>query len=595
FSSDDTGCPSSQSVSPVKTPSDAGHSPISFCTGSDGDFSRKKFSPGTMSEGNPQLARYKKETKTSLVKPGDEADFSSSSSTGSISVPEVPMSAAGSKRPFSRNRGPSSRNNGSLSYKSGASPPVSCEKDSLTSLYKNQLSAANVHQSYRASSVSSSNSGSNKGSDCSPVMRQVFISASRRSGRYTHSCDNHSIKLQNPEQYLTPLQQKEVTVRHLKTKLKESESKLRDREKEIEELKAQLGRMREDWVEEECNRVEAELALKEARSKIEQLKQVIETMKKSFAEKDKKIQKYFIDINFQNKKLESFLQSTDVTWNSSLGDESRPEYASDSEEKPTASCAMTLDGRFTEDQAQEEVADSGLFLNERSADGTDSPEKCLTTTSELSDAALSILAVNKKMLEKVLDEKITSSQKEKKSSKVMVEQAVQTYVVPYSLHVEQLIQNVFRAQDASLLSPSSLKDLGEFSSGSSSDSGMILDLTPNDPDSAVLLFPTESPSRKVQHSIKENHFMKELDFIEPYDNEAFVDVNTSSETGIEKRYWSSSLLKDVLAIAAPIVPTIIWALSSQRRETDAIYNIGALLRGCCLVALCSLRRTPFSV
>ncbi|XP_010707509.1 syntabulin-like [Meleagris gallopavo] len=67
----DTGCPSSQSVSPVKTPSDAGHSPISFCTGSDGDFSRKKFSAGTMNEGNSPLARYKKDTKTSLVKPGE--------------------------------------------------------------------------------------------------------------------------------------------------------------------------------------------------------------------------------------------------------------------------------------------------------------------------------------------------------------------------------------------------------------------------------------------------------------------------------------------------------------------------------------------
>lgn len=71
FPSDDTGCPSSQSVSPVKTPSDAGNSPISFCTGSDGDFCRKKFSPGTTSEGNPQPGQYKKETKTSLVKPGE--------------------------------------------------------------------------------------------------------------------------------------------------------------------------------------------------------------------------------------------------------------------------------------------------------------------------------------------------------------------------------------------------------------------------------------------------------------------------------------------------------------------------------------------
>lgn len=71
FSLDDTGCPSSQSVSPVKTPSDAGHSPISFCTGSDGDFSRKKFNAGTTSEGNTQLSRCKKETKTNLVKPGE--------------------------------------------------------------------------------------------------------------------------------------------------------------------------------------------------------------------------------------------------------------------------------------------------------------------------------------------------------------------------------------------------------------------------------------------------------------------------------------------------------------------------------------------
>ncbi|NXT46194.1 SYBU protein, partial [Pluvianellus socialis] len=590
FSSDDTGCPSSQSVSPVKTPSDAGNSPISFCTGSDGDFSRKKFSPGTMSEGNSQLARYKKETKTSLVKPGNEADFSSSSSTGSISAPEVHMSAAGSKRSsFSRNRGPYGRNNGSLSYKSGASPPASREKDPLSTLCKNQLSPANIHQSYRASSASSSNSGSYKGSDSSPVMRQVCISASRR--RYNSCGENHSIKLQNPEQYLTPLQQKEVTVRHLKTKLKESESKLKERETEIQELKAQLGRMREDWIEEECNRVEAELALKEARSEIKQLKQVIETMKNSLAEKDKKIQKYFIDINVQNKKLEYLLQSMEMR------DEECLEYTCDSEGKPLALCAAMPDSLVTEDQALEEVADSGLLLNEDTANGTDSCEENLTTaTSELSDPSPSGSGVNKEMLESVLDEKLTSSQEEEKSSNVMVEQAVQTDVVPYSLDVEQLIQSIFRAQDTCPLSPPfSGKELGEFSFGSFSDSGMIVDLTPSDPNSAILLSPMESPCRKVEHEVNENRFMKELDFAEPHDDEAFGYVNAFSQTGIKRRYWSSSLLRDVLAVAAPVVPTIMWAFSTQRGGTDPIYNIGALLRGCCLVALHSLRRTPFNI
>ncbi|NXP87558.1 SYBU protein, partial [Passerina amoena] len=585
FSSDDTGCPSSQSVSPVKTPSDAGNSPISFCTGSDGDFSRKKFSPGSMSEGNTQLARYKKETKTSLVKPGDEADFSSSSSTGSISAPEVHMSAAGSKRSsFSRNRGPYGRNNGSLSYKSGASPPASHGKDASSTLCKNHLSPANIHQSYRASSASSSNSGSYKGSDSSPVMRQVW--------RYNSCGDNHSIKPQNPEQYLTPLQQKEVAVRHLKTKLKESESKLKERETEIEELKAQLGRMREDWIEEECNRVEAELALKEARSEIKQLKQVIESMKNSLAEKDKKIQKYFTDINIQNKKLESLLQSMEMAQNHSVRDEQCLEYTSDSEGKLLSLCATLPDSPITEDQGLEEVADSDLLLSEDRANGTDSSgESLTTTTSELSDPAPFSAAVNEEMLEIILDGKLTCCQEEAKSN-MMVEQAIQTDVVPYSLDVEQLIQNIFRAQDTCPLSPpSSLKDLGEFSLGSFSDSGIIVDLTPSDPNSAILLSPMESPCRKVEHRVNENRFMKELDFTETHDDEAFEYVNT----GIKRRYWSSSLLGDLLAVAAPVVPTILWALSTQRGGTDPIYNIGALLRGCCLVALHSLRRTPFNI
>ncbi|NXM28669.1 SYBU protein, partial [Oxyruncus cristatus] len=586
FCSDDTGCPSSQSVSPVKTPPDAGNSPISFCTGSDGDFTRKKFSPGSMSEGNTQLARYKKETKTSLVKPGSEADFSSSSSTGSISAPEVHMSAAGSKRSsFSRNRGPYGRNNGSLSYKSGASPPASHGKDPSSTLCKTHLNPANIHQSYRASSASSSNSGSYKGSDSSPVMR--------RSGRYNSCGDNHSIKPQNPEQYLTPLQQKEVAVRHLKTKLKESESKLKERETEIEELKAQLGRMREDWIEEECNRVEAELALKEARSEIKQLKQVIETMKNSLAEKDKKIQKYFIDINIQNKKLESLLRSMEIAQNHSVRDEQCLEYTCDSEEKPLALCATVPDSLITEEQALEEVADSELLLSEDRANGTDSSgESLTTTTSELSDPAPFSAAVTKEMLEIVLDGKLTYCQEEEKSNNMMVEQAIQTDVVPYSLDVEQLIQNIFRAQDTCPLSPpSSLKELGEFSLESFSDSGIIVDLTPSDPNSAILLSPMESPCRKVEHGVNENRFMKELDFTEPHDDEGFEYVNT----GIKRRYWSSSLLGDLLAVAAPVVPTIVWALSTQRGGTDPIYNIGALLRGCCLVALHSLRRTPFNI
>lgn len=351
--------------------------------------------------------------------------------------------------------------------------------------------------------------------------------------------------------------------------------------------------MREDWIEEECNRVEAELALKEARSEIKQLKQVIESMKNSLAEKDKKIQKYFIDINIQNKKLESLLQSMEMAQNHSVRDEPCLEYTSDSEGKLLALCATLPDSPSTEDQGLEEVADSDLLLRGDRANGTDSSgESLATTSSELSDPAPFSAAVNKEMLEIILDGKLTYCQEEEESNNMTVEQAIQTDVVPYSLDVEQLIQNIFRAQDTCPLSPpSSLKELGEFSLGSFSDSGIIVDLTPSDPNSAILLSPMESPCRKVEHGFNENRFMKELDFTETHDDEAFEYVNT----GIKRRYWSSSLLGDLLAVAAPVVPTIVWALSTQRGGTDPIYNIGALLRGCCLVALHSLRRTSFSI
>ena len=107
------------------------------------------------------------------------------------------------------------------------------------------------------------------------------------------------------------------------------------RESEIVELKGQLGRMREDWIEEECHRVEAQLALKEARKEIKQLRQVVETMKNSLMEKDKGIQKYFIDINIQNRKLESLLHSMEIAQSGSNLDDPTLDYVCDSPEKST--------------------------------------------------------------------------------------------------------------------------------------------------------------------------------------------------------------------------------------------------------------------
>ncbi|XP_055143056.1 syntabulin isoform X2 [Symphalangus syndactylus] len=588
FCSDDTGCPSSQSVSPVKTPSDAGNSPIGFCPGSDEDFTRKKCTIGMAGEGSIQSSRYKKESKSGLVKPGSEADFSSSSSTGSISAPEVHMSTAGSKRSSSsRNRGPHGRNNGASSHKPGSSPSSPREKDLLSMLCRNQLSPVNIHPSYAPSSPSSSNSGSYKGSDCSPIMR--------RSGRYMSCGENHGVRPPNPEQYLTPLQQKEVTVRHLKTKLKESERRLHERESEIVELKSQLARMREDWIEEECHRVEAQLALKEARKEIKQLKQVIETMRSSLADKDKGIQKYFVDINIQNKKLESLLQSMEMAHSGSLRDELCLDFPCDSPEK-----SLTLnppldtmaDGLSLEEQVTGEGADRELLVGDSIADGTDLFDEMVTaTTTESGDLELVHSTPGANVLELL---PMVMGQEE---GSVVVERAVQTDVVPYSPAISELIQNVLqKLQDpcpSSLASPDE-SEPDSMESFPESLSALVVDLTPRNPNSAILLSPVETPYANVDAEVHANRLMRELDFAACVE-ERLDSVIPLARGGVVRQYWSSSFLVDLLAVAAPVVPTVLWAFSTQRGGTDPVYNIGALLRGCCVVALHSLRRTAFHI
>ncbi len=84
------------------------------------------------------------------------------------------------------------------------------------------------------------------------------------------------------------------------------------RDTEIDELRTQLSRMQEDWIEEECNRVEAQLALKEARREIQQLNQVVDVVRSSLGDTDTGVQKCFQDINLQNHKLETLLQSMEL-------------------------------------------------------------------------------------------------------------------------------------------------------------------------------------------------------------------------------------------------------------------------------------------
>lgn len=367
------------------------------------------------------------------------------------------------------------------------------------------------------------------------------------------------------------------------------------RETEIVELKSQLARMREDWIEEECHRVEAQLALKEARKEIKQLKQVIETMRSSLADKDKGIQKYFVDINIQNKKLESLLQSMEMAHNGSLRDELCLDLPCDSPEKSlplNASFGKMADGLALEEQVTEEGADSELLVGDSMADGTDLLDEMVTTaTTESGDLELVPSIPGAKVLQAA---PMRVSGGEERGA--VVEQAVQTDVVLFSPAVSELIQNMLKFQDSCPSSSASPDESGADSVESfpESVSALVVDLTPRNPNSAILLSPVETPLGKAAVEVRSNRLMRELDF-SAYAEERLDSIVPLPQGGVVRQYWSSSFLVDLLAVAAPVVPTVLWAFSTQRGGIDPVYNIGALLRGCCVVALHSLRRTAFHI
>lgn len=367
------------------------------------------------------------------------------------------------------------------------------------------------------------------------------------------------------------------------------------RETEIVELKSQLARMREDWIEEECHRVEAQLALKEARKEIKQLKQVIETMRSSLADKDKGIQKYFVDINIQNKKLESLLQSMEMAHNGSLRDELCLDLPCDSPEKSlplNASFGKMADGLALEEQVTEEGADSELLVGDSMADGTDLLDEMVTTaTTESGDLELVHSIPGAKVLQAA---PMRVSGGEERGA--VVEQAVQTDVVLFSPAVSELIQNMLKFQDSCPSSSASPDESGADSVESfpESVSALVVDLTPRNPNSAILLSPVETPLGKAAVEVRSNRLMRELDF-SAYAEERLDSIVPLPQGGVVRHYWSSSFLVDLLAVAAPVVPTVLWAFSTQRGGIDPVYNIGALLRGCCVVALHSLRRTAFHI
>ncbi|KAM6995088.1 syntabulin isoform 4-T4 [Tautogolabrus adspersus] len=576
----------------------------SFCSGSEqSDRSSPKLPERktkvkrvrVMAEGSGEprsTQRHKREMRSAMKARGSEADFSSSSSTASLKAKEsLNFSSAGKKAP-SRSRGAHIRP--LPVFKPAGSPTANRDAE----LYAPCRTPPRADSSTNSSSCNSS-----------PTSRRANL------GRY-HSCgDNHGIRPPNPEQYLTPLQQKEVAIRHLKTKLMESDNRCHDRESEIEELKSQLCRMREDWIEEECHRVEAQLSLKEARKEIKQLRQVVETMKSSLMEKDKGIQKYFIDINIQNRKLESLLQSMELAQSgSNLEDDSTLDFMCDSPDSGGKKMVGEEVGLELGEQGAEAMADSGLLVNDEMANREDILEQVLMSTAVdfSQDSSCKLMAESGPGVSAITEEgqlidesaapppdppnKVSTTVTSSAPSQQYTEnKGIQTEIIPISSDLQALLFQLLKfhgtAGDTALSASSNLLGIPNLPASSSS--------TANFPESTPLApsIPTptspESPDTSTDSGMccsepaESRRFMEELDFVvgeeEPLLSPG-LDV-------VGKRYWSNSFLVDLVAVAAPVLPTVAWLYSRHGVDgSTPVYNIAALIRGCCIMGLHSLRQ-----
>ncbi|KAM4841713.1 syntaphilin isoform 2-T3 [Thomomys bottae] len=451
-----------------------------------------------------------------------------------------------------------------------------------------------VRDAYGTSSLSSSsNSGSCKGSDSSPTPR--------RSMKYTLCSDNHGIKPPTPEQYLTPLQQKEVCIRHLKARLKDTQDRLQDRDTEIDDLKTQLSRMQEDWIEEECHRVEAQLALKEARKEIKQLKQVIDTVKNNLIDKDRGLQKYFVDINIQNKKLETLLHSMEVAQNGTAKEDGTGESAGGSPAR-----SLTRSSTYTKlsdpavcgdhqpgdppSASAEEGADSGFMAADDTLSRTDGLEASSLLSSGVDcgpeEASLhSTFSLGARFPASNTYEKLLCGMEAGVQVSCMQERAIQTDLVQYQPDLSTILEKVNQAQGCGTVPEARQPDphLPE----------------PRDPNSAVVVTVgdeleasepiTRGPTAQPQPGSSPNPGLS-VSVVCPVEEEDEAAAAAATAEKEPKSYWSRHYIVDLLAVVVPAVPTVAWLCRSQRRQGQPIYNISSLLRGCCTVALHSIRR-----
>uniref|UniRef100_A0A096LT45 Syntaphilin n=1 Tax=Poecilia formosa TaxID=48698 RepID=A0A096LT45_POEFO len=408
--------------------------------------------------------------------------------------------------------------------------------------------------------------GRTRGSDGSPTAR-TNPSTPRRQTKHTACINNHGIKVPAPEQYLTPLQQKEVCIRHLRARLRENVERLQHRDYEIEELRTQLNKMQEDWIKEECHRLEAQLALKEARKEIQHLHEVVESVKSNIGVHDQDPHDY---------KPYSGLQAVRP------GGKSR-------------SCGCSPASTLTRGSTLTRRSSEALQMDRNPPEPSGAPRSAEQTHLLLEAARLS--------------EQLPHQAHHLRPGPAVSRSATCEHlcsggaVLPMSHSCHSLSSSCRPTVPVPVPVPEKKPEVRSqgcsptmtwLSEESSTEQGnqkspfRIHDLplaAADEPEDIrkVLAGPhTHQPKPVEQLPVRQEATVLEFD-----EDEA---EGSEDRRPPELSHWSRYFLVDLLALAMPVVPTMAWLCRGAPQEVMPAYHIGSLLRGCCAVALHSLRR-----
>ncbi|KAK9970223.1 hypothetical protein ABG768_026182 [Culter alburnus] len=468
----------------------------------------------------------------------------------------------------------------------------------------------------------------------------------RRQAKYATCSENHGIRPPAPEQYLTPLQQKEVCIRHLRARLKENVERLQDRDSEIEELRMQLTRMQEDWIEEECHRIEAQLALKKARKEIQQLQQAVETVRSNLGvheadQQDCKSEGLGVGRIGQRigasrscgcspaHTMSRSATFTRLSSDTSPGATDRNGNILSDRYIPANRGAMTLprgDGRthllleaaLLSEQVPHATLCSTLSRSstcERLCSGeTVLPvsRSCHAVNNNCSCGPHAYLPHHHLFLHLPQEEAppppppppppapptappSASEVSDRPGYRSQACSPTITWISEEGGGEElSVITSATCAPEVTLAEP----QLFSPSSATTSPAQMsyITETLPLDSTvefTSSTATPTVLTKPQVQQPCPRASPPLEL----PPQETTVVNVNDEDGVGEDaesappqRNHWSRYFLIDLIAVAVPVVPTLAWLCRGSRNEGMPMYNMGSLLRGCCAVALHSLRR-----